>query len=271
MRHLRTYCLPFIIIFISFTSCTSIRQQLGARLVPLETEIKLGEQFATQIEAQEQVLNDRSIQAYVRYIADQIIPHSLQDRPQIQYRIKVLDNPQKINAFALPGGYLYVYTGLLLYATSEAEVAGVLAHEIGHIVGRHSANQLATQVGLDLLASIALGEEPEQLSLLVADLGKASATAGFSREDEREADKYGVKYSIAAGYNPRGLLTFFEKLKSLEKTTSNPLEDLMASHPATLDRITDIEKRIAKAGNPQGKNYRQRFIRKTTALRSKSR
>ena len=271
MKHLIPYFLTILITLTTITGCTPIRQHLGSTLVPVETEIKLGEQFAAQIEDQEIVLRDRSIQAYVRYIADQIIPHSQQDRPEIQYRVTVLDNPTTINAFAVPGGHLYVYTGLLLAAESEAEVAGVMAHEIGHIVGRHSANQMAAQVGLDILANIALGEEPDQLSALAANFGKASASAGFSRDDESEADKYGVKYAIAAGYDPRGLLTFFEKLKALEGPSRTGLESLMASHPATEKRIKAIEKRIAKAGNPTGQEYKERFISKTAALRARSR
>jgi predicted Zn-dependent protease len=271
MKNLLAYFLTTFITLTTITGCAPVRQRLGATLVPVETEIKLGEQFAAQIEEQETVLRDRSIQAYVRYIADQLIPYSQQDRPEIQYRITVLDNPKTVNAFAVPGGHLYVYTGLLLAAESEAEVAGVMAHEIGHIVGRHSANQMAASVGLDMLANIALGEDPDQLSALAANLGKASASAGFSRDDEREADKYGVKYSIAAGYDPRGLLTFFEKLQALEGRSRSGLESLMASHPATEERIKDIEKRIAKAGNPSGKDYQERFIRKTAALRARSR
>ena len=124
----------------------------------------------------------------------------------------MLDDPKEINAFAVLGGYLYVYSGLLLIAEDEAEIAGVLAHEIGHIVGRHSANQLAARFGMELLAALALGEDLQLLGQIASQLGSAR----FSRDDEREADTFGVRYAIAAGYDPRGLLRFFEKLKKLE-------------------------------------------------------
>jgi len=179
----------------------------------------------------------------------------------------VLDNPNQINAFALPAGFLYVYTGLLLAADNEAELAGILAHEIGHVVGRHSANQLATQLGLNILVSLALGENSEELASLAAQAGTSGALARFSRDDEREADAFGVKYTIAAGYDPRGLLTFFEKLKKLEGRRQSGLESLLSSHPATQERIDRIDRMIQKAGNPAGTTRRDRFLEATASLR----
>ena len=146
--------------------------------------------------------------------------------------------------------------------------ARILAHEIGHVVGRHSANQLATQLGLNILASLALGENPEDLSELAAELGTAGALAHFSRDDEREADAFGVKYTMAAGYDPRGLLTFFEKLKKLEGgRRQDGLESMFSSHPATQERIDRIDRMIQKAGSPRGATRRDRFLEATASLR----
>ena len=244
-----------------------MRHYLGASLVSFETEVSLGQKLAAQVERQQRVLRNRDVQAYVRLVASQLVTHAARDRPEVRYRVTVLDNPG-LNAFALPAGYLYVYTGLLLAADNEAELAGILAHEIGHVVGRHSANQLATQLGLNILASLALGENSEDLSELAAELGTAGALAHFSRDDEREADAFGVKYTMAAGYDPRGLLTFFEKLKKLEGgRRQDGLESMFSSHPATQERIDRIDRMIQKAGSPRGATRRERFLEATASLR----
>ena len=269
MRLIGYRTLPSLLLLLLLTgsSCTSVRQYLGASLVPFETEVSLGEKLAAQIERQQRVLRNRDVQAYVRLVANQLVTHASGDRPEVRYRVIVLDNPNQINAFALPAGFLYVYTGLLLAADNEAELAGILAHEIGHVVGRHSANQLATQLGLNILVSLALGENSEELASLAAQAGTSGALARFSRDDEREADAFGVKYTMAAGYDPRGLLTFFEKLKKLEGRRQSGLESLLSSHPATQERIDRIDRMIQKAGNPAGTTRRDRFLEATASLR----
>ena len=256
-----------LLLLLTGSSCTSMRHYLGASLVSFETEVSLGRKLAAQVERQQRVLRNRDVQAYVRLVASQLVTHAARDRPEVRYRVTVLDNPGR-NAFALPAGYLYVYTGLPLAADNEAELAGILAHEIGHVVGRHSANQLATQLGLNILASLALGENPEDLSELAAELGTSGALAYFSRDDEREADAFGVKYTMAAGYDPRGLLTFFEKLKKLEGgRRQDGLASMFSSHPATQERIDRIDRMIQKAGSPRGATRRERFLEATASLR----
>jgi len=263
----RTLPTLLLVLLLTGSSCTSVRQYLGASLVSFETEVSLGEKLAAQVERQQRVLRNRDVQAYVRLVANQLVTHASGDRPEVRYRVTVLDNPNQVNAFALPAGFLYVYTGLLLAADNEAELAGILAHEIGHVVGRHSANQLATQLGLNILVSLALGENSEELASLAAQAGTSGALARFSRDDEREADAFGVKYTMAAGYDPRGLLTFFEKLKKLEGRRQSGLESLLSSHPATQERIDRIDRMIQKAGNPAGTTRRDRFLEATASLR----
>lgn len=245
------------------SGCGTSRRVLGYVLVSDETEIELGTQLAAQIEAQQRLHSDRRLQSYIQRVAEALIPFALEDRPGIRYHVKVLDDPEQINAFAVPGGYLYVYSGLLLIAEDEAEVAGVLAHEIGHIVGRHSANQLAARFGMDLLTSLALGEDFQLLGQIASELGSAR----FSRDDEREADTFGVRYTVAAGYDPRGLLRFFEKLKELETRRRSDIEKLFASHPPTDERIRRIERLIDQHGASGGQRYQARFVQETAGLR----
>ena len=274
------------------SGCATVRRELGYALISDKTEIKLGTKLAAQIGQSERIHASAQLQSYVQRVTAVLVQASRangpdaqrtdgpegseyaqrdadstqraqRDRPGIRYRVKVLDDPKQVNAFAVPGGYLYVYSGLLLVLEDEAELAGVLAHEIGHIVGRHSANQLAARLGIDVLTSLALGEDPYQLGQIASQLGSAR----FSRDDEREADTLGIRYAIAAGYDPRGLLRFFEKLKKLEARRRSDLEKLFASHPPTGERIRRIERLIDQYGGSGGQRYRARFVRETAVLR----
>ncbi|MBI2505647.1 MAG: M48 family metalloprotease [Candidatus Latescibacteria bacterium] len=256
-----------LVFALSLSDCTAVRQQLGLALISEETELDLGRKLAAQVEKQEKPLADQRVQAYVRQVVAPIAQHSLQDRPGVEYKITVIDDPKQVNAFAIPGGFIYVYSGLLKAAQNEAELAGVMAHELGHVVGRHSANQLAAQYGIEMLAQLALGEDAGKLGEMAAGLAGAGALARFSRDDEREADEYGFKYLAACGYDPRALLTFFTRLEQLEKTRPNDLERLFASHPPTPERIARIEQMIAKAGATGGKLEQDKFKKATASLR----
>ncbi len=259
--------LTAIIALTQLSGCVSVRRELGSALIGDETEFQLGQQVAAEIDSTQKKLADAAIQLYINQVAAPLVQRALKDRPGVEYRFTVLDDPRQINAFAAPGGFLYVYSGLLIAAEDEAELAGVLAHEIGHIVGRHSANQLAAQFGIQLLSAIALGEEASQGATIITQIAAQLGSARFSRDDEREADKYGVKYTIDAGYDPEGLLSFFAKLKKLEGGKRSDVDKLLSSHPATEERIRDIEARIARDGAEGGKKNRERFVRETAALR----
>ena len=264
---MKPYLLPLLLVLPLAAGCGSTRQLLGSALVSTEDEIALGQQVAAQVEEQHRLHPDQALQRYVRNIALDLARHSTSDRPGITYHIKVIDDPKQVNAFAVPGGFLYVYSGLLLAAANEAELAGVMAHEIGHIVGRHSANQLATQYGLEIFTTLVLGQDAAELGKIAADFGKAGALANFSRDDELQADKFGVKYLLACGYDPRGLLTFFEKLQALEAGRPSDLEAFFATHPPTGERIRRIERLVQRAGNPTGDEHEARFLRATAGLR----
>ncbi len=254
--------------------CASFRQVLGYGLVPVQTEIDLGRRLAAQVESEHRVLRDPRIQRYVRFLAQPLIERAWLDRPGIDYRVTVLDDPDQVNAFALPGGPTYVFTGLMLLAGDEAELAGVLAHELGHVVARHSAEQLAANLGLQVVAAIALGEDPEQLAAAAADLTAGGVMARFSRDDEREADDLGLRYVIAAGYDPRGMVRMFQRLQSVERGSPGPLGGLLATHPATAERIERLQRRIDRAGDElprrrQADRYREMTasLRRTALLR----
>ena len=159
-----------------------------------------------------------------------------------------------INAFATPGGYVYLYTGLLKTMDNEAELAAVMAHEISHIVARHSIKRLQTAMGVALLQQLVLGESSEALNAAV-NIGLGLSLASYSRENEREADSYGITYMTRAGYNPNGSVTMFEKLASMSDGSTNYFEGLISSHPDTQERIANVKAQINAMGNLSSLTY----------------
>ena len=216
-------------------------------LVSDEQENQIGLQVKQELEQQQHVkyADDPQVVAYVKSITDRILPLAEKDRPGVKWDVKVIDDPKTVNAFATPGGHLYVYSGLLLAADDASEVASVLSHEAGHVVARHSARQMVDAYGLEALASLALGKNPGLASQLAAGIAGKGAMLANSREDETEADEYGARYASAAGFDPRGLITFFRKLEQQEGKSPQLLK-FLSDHPATPDRISHLETYIAE-------------------------
>ena len=208
-------------------------QLLGS--VSEEEEVAVGRQAAAAIEADLALLDDDAVANYIDGLGQAIAGRS--GRPALTYTFKVVDSPE-INAFALPGGFIYVNRGLIEAAENETELAGVLAHEVGHVVGRHGAEQLQraayANLGLQVLGSVFGRGTRGQLGTLAADMR-------FSRDAEREADRLGVVNVAAAGYDPRGMLTFFERLDALAEREPNAVERFFASHPSPAERVTNIQ------------------------------
>jgi len=216
-------------------------------LVSDEDEQKLGEQVKQELEQKQQIryLNDAVVTSYVQGVADRILNLAKRDRPNQKWQLFVIDDLKTVNAFATPGGYIYVYSGLLTSADNEAEIAGVLAHESGHVVARHVARQLVETYGLQAVLSLALGENPSLLEKLAGTIAANGALLAHSRSDENEADEYGARYSSAAGYDPHGLVTFFQKLQAQSGNQPKVLTWL-STHPATPDRIEHVNRFIAE-------------------------
>lgn len=215
---------------------------------------------------------DPAIQTYVDWVGEKLAKVS--DLPKLKFKFTVLNEPN-INAFALPGGYVYITRGLISLAENEAEMAGVLAHEIGHITARHTAQRysaaMATNIGL-LGASI-LGSVfgvPGDLNRLAGQVGQLYLQA-YSREQELEADMLAVRYMSRAGYDPRTLETFFRKMRQHTSITQrvrgrpdeDPADSIMSTHPRTADRIAQAIKlaHVPPSSNPRigREDYLQRI------------
>jgi predicted Zn-dependent protease len=231
------------------TTLGTVETEVAKVLISPEQENQLGLQFKQDLEQKQHVvyLDDPVVVSYVRGVADKVITLGKRDRPEVNWQVNVIDDSKTVNAFATPGGYLYVYSGLLMAADNEAELAGVMAHETGHVVARHSARQMVDAYGLEAITAMALGKNPGLLGQLTAGVGEKGFMLANSRSDETEADEYGARYSAAAGYDPHGLVTFFQKLRAQEGNSPRFLA-ILSDHPATPDRIDHVNAFIQQKG-----------------------
>ena len=180
-------------------------------LLPPEEENRLGEQVAAEFEREVVLLDDPEINAYVDELGERIV--AVADVPDgIELSFDVIDAPDVINAVALPGGRIYVYTGLMRAAQDEAELVAVLAHEVAHVTRRHIASQLVAMFGVQTLAGMVLGENPGMVQQLAAGVAAQGYMLQFGREAEREADEVGLQYVVEAGWDPHGYVSFFNRL-----------------------------------------------------------
>jgi len=219
---------------------------IAKALVSDDQEAQLGAQVKQELDKQgTKYIRDPEIVNYVKGVAQKIFVSADKDRPGVKWQVFVIDDPKQVNAFATPGGYLYVYTGLLMAADNEAQLAGVWGHESGHVVARHSAQQMVNEMGMQTVIEVALGQNPNQLAQLASTLAAKGALLAYSREDETQADEYGARYSAQAGYDPHGIIQFFEKLKAMEGNQP-AFAKYLSDHPATADRITHLQQYIAE-------------------------
>ena len=209
----------------------------------LETEIKIGKQYSMQVEQSVKLVQDPVVNEYVNRIGQNLVRNS---DAQVPFTIKVIDSDE-VNAFALPGGFFYVNSGLILAADEEAELAGVMAHEISHVCARHGMRQM-TRANLANIATIPLifvGGGIGYGIYEAAGLGLPLTFMKFQRNFEAEADYLGLQYMYKTGYDPQAFISFFEKIQAKEKKKPGTIAKAFASHPQTPDRIEASQKEIA--------------------------
>jgi hypothetical protein len=209
----------------------------------LETEIRMGKQYAMQVENSVKLVQDPVVNEYVNRIGQNLVRNS---DAKVPFTIKVIDSDE-VNAFALPGGFFYVNSGLILAADEEAELAGVMAHEISHVAARHGTRQMtrAQWANIGTIPLIFLGGGIGYGIYEAAGLGLPLTFMKFQRNFEAEADYLGLQYMYKTGYDPQAFISFFEKIQAKEKKKPGTIAKAFASHPQTPDRIAASQKEIA--------------------------
>ena len=212
-------------------------------IIPSSQEVAIGAGMAEEVEKTQKVLQDSSWQNYLNEVGQKIV--AVCDRTDIEYHFTVIESDQ-VNAFAAPGGFVYFYTGLLRRMENEAEMAAVIAHEISHVVARHGVKRLQTALGVGLAYELVFGSDASAVVETAIQVGMGLVFSGYSRDNERGADNFGIYYMVQAGYDPHGAIGMFEKLAALGgEGSSNVFEKLAASHPETQERIANAKAQIA--------------------------
>jgi len=215
----------------------------------LQEELQLGQQTAAQLSAELPLVQDAASVQYINQLGNQIARRA--DTRGIQYRFYIVNAPE-VNAFAIPGGHVYVNRGLIERSRNVSELAGVLAHEIGHVTHRHGIDQWTraqrANLGINVLYGVLLGRGPSGLESAAIQVGGAGVFSGYSREAEREADEAAIQYLIASGFHPDGMVTMFQTLLAERGSNPAPVQQWFATHPTTEERIRNVRTAISRSG-----------------------
>lgn len=210
-------------------------------------EHDLGQQVAAQVETQFTRSRNASMQSDVARLGHRLALVS--DRPGVPYQFTVLRG-KEVNAFAGPGGWVYVFEGAVSFARAEAELAAVLAHEIGHVAAWHHVQHLQQEMGYQLFEQLVLGRAGQPTLQQAARVGYALLDKGFSRRDEIEADRLAVRYLQRAGYDPTAMLTFLKRLAVAQQEDAHQVGVLFRTHPYIADRIAAVEDEMQRSASP---------------------
>jgi predicted Zn-dependent protease len=216
-------------------------------LASTQQEVALGDQYAAQVAQQLPLIQDPEVARYLRVLGDSLARVS--DDRELSWTFDVVDQDE-VNAFAVPGGHIYVYRGLIERMNTMSELAGVVGHEIAHITQRHSMTQMRDQqranIGMTVGCLIAPQICNNQVGSTLVNLGSNAAFSKFSRDDEAEADRFGVAYVTRAGIDPRGMTSMFGVLMAERKRNPSGVEAFFASHPVEESRIEATQAEIRK-------------------------
>jgi predicted Zn-dependent protease len=247
-----------IILVLIMSSLASANLAAQFSLVSVEQEVEIGRQVNAQLRRDMPELRDAEVTSYLRSLGGRLVPHA--SGPKYPYSFSVVDY-REINAFALPGGPIWVHRGLMHAASNESQVAGVLAHEIAHVAERHSATQLtkATMAswGLGLLGAVLGSSVGAGAAQTAAGLLTDGVFLKFSRDDEREADRVGLEIMRRAGWNPRGMVELVEVLRREARRDPGSVEVFFSSHPSPQERIDRLQGAIGR--NPTGRRDGRQF------------
>ncbi len=239
----------------------SCKDDEGINIFTVEDDMELGLQMQQEIQsnpADYPLLNPNQYpEAYqvIEGVRDSILGTNLVNYDNLfEWEVHIIKDDSVLNAFCTPGGYIYFYTGLIRFLDDEAEFAGVMGHEMAHAAMRHSTEQMTKAYGLQFLISIVLGQNPNALAQIAADLAAGVASLAFSREDEYESDEYSVRYLYETAYDARGVAGFFEKLEG-----SPQPPEFLSTHPNPGNRVEKINEIWTELGGKIGETYPERY------------
>ena len=233
-----------LVLLVAAGGCaTSGVNQGDFNIVSIEEEWQLGQQLEADLAKQLTLVDEPVVQRYVNQLGSRIVSRT--EMSGLPWKFHVVRN-EEINAFNIPGGQVYINTGLIEAARNSSELAGVVAHEIGHGVARHGTEQLTRAYGLNVVAALLLGSDPQAYQQILAQILGTGAIASFSRDAEREADGLAVEYLYESGYDPDGLVSFFEVLMEERKGRGDPVARFFSTHPLTEERIRYTQALVAE-------------------------
>lgn len=218
-------------------------QQGGFNIISLDDEWKMRDDLKQQVAKEYRLVNDSRAVAFINEVGRRIVAQTdLKDR---QWDFGIVDDPS-VNAFNLPGGLVYVNRGLMAQADTLDQLAAVMGHEISHGVARHGTQMMTRAYGLEVISGIVLGSDPSKSQEVLRSVVAGGMLSKYSREAENEADRLGIGFMHAAGYDPRGAAAMFRKLLALRQREPSKVESFFASHPMAEDRIANAEKQAAQ-------------------------
>lgn len=223
---------------------SEVQEAAADLFLPPEQAAQLGARMAQEIEAKQPLHPSAQLQSRVARFGQQVLAQAGEVPQAYDFSFKAIEDPDTVNAFALPGGQIYVTSGLVELAGTDAQLASVLAHEVAHVTERHIAERLATSYGVQALGAAALGADAGTVSQLVGSVLQQGFLLKYSRDQELQADRVGVRYLRQAGYDPNAAIAMFRKL---QQASGDGPPVFLSSHPSTGDRIEQLREVIARS------------------------
>lgn len=252
---INTFLLSLISLMLVFSTCK--KNDKSINVFTVSKDIELGQQVVAEIESKpseypvlDELTHPEAYQ-HLRRVRDKILQSDeLNYADRFEWDVYIIEDDETLNAFAAPGGYMYFYTGLIKFLDTEAQFAGVMAHEMAHADRRHSTDRLTKTYGLSIMISVALGNDPGKLAEIATGIAQGLSTLAFSRENEYEADEYAVKYLYDTDYHPKGISGFFEKLETAHSTPQ-----FLSTHPSPDNRLEAIDEVWTNLGAQTGEEH----------------
>ena len=255
----------------------SVFYSCGANIFSVEDDVSMGKEIEQEIVADQKqfplMQGHQDIKDYVSGLGKYVLENSkaIKYKNTFPYKFEVIQDDSTVNAFCIPGGFIYVYTGLIKFLDNEAALTGVIGHEIAHAERRHMTQRLTSYYGVSVILSLVLGNNPSMLGEIAANLFVGLGFLANSRADEEDADNYSIKYLTGTKYYPGAITFFFDKIKEEQRIkgeTPGELEGFLSTHPLPQDRIKNVNLKLSKI-KPKPDPTKGLFTEKYQEMKSK--